>query len=118
MDKEMSRSAIKEQRDTNELLVVMEVIKKGELYWQEMLQKSVQDNLLTAVDLNCLREIITFVHRGNIPCSASGKVPAKTMALVNNALLIEAKLNDEGVLSYFDADDDIDELTLTNYKMH
>ena len=40
------------------------------------------------------------------------------MALVNNALLIESKLNDEGVLSYFDADDDIDELTLTTYKMH
>ena len=83
-----------------------------------MYDKSKQGNLLSVTDMNWLSEIISFVRRGTIPCSSSGKVPAKTMVLVNNALLIEAKLNDEGILSYFDADDDIDELTLKNYNMH
>ena len=117
-DKELSKSALKDQKDTNELSVIMDVIKKGPDYWNSLYIKASEGKLLPGTDLYSLKEIIMFVSKGSIPCTSSGRVPAKTMSLVNNALVIESKLSDEGVSSYFDADDDIDELTLTDYKMH
>lgn len=118
MDKELGKSAQKDQRDTDELVLVMGVIEKGAAYWQEIYQKGVACNTLSAVDQNNLRDLITFIMKGQIPLSASGKVPYKTMALIKKAIEIESALNDEGVTTYFEDEDETVEMTLTNYKMH
>lgn len=116
-DKELGRNARKEQRDTNELVFVMEVLRKGVPYWNDMLQTSLQGGFLSNSEICCLKEVIAFVKKGDIPCSSSGRVPSKTMKMINDALNIESKLNDEGVNSFFDSDD-VDELVLDDYKMH
>lgn len=118
MDKELGKNAQKDQRTTDELVVVMDVIKKGVPYWQDVLKKGTDNNMLSLVEQNYLRELITFIARGTIPCSSSGKVPSRTMIMVNKALEAESKLNDEGYVLDFDMDDDLYEITLTNYKMH
>ena len=96
----------------------MGVIEKGAAYWQEIYQKGITCNTLSAVDQNSLRELIAFIMKGQIPLSSSGKVPYKTMALIKKALEIESTLNDEGVTTYFEDEDETVEMTLTDYKMH
>lgn len=117
-DKALAKSAVKDQKEINDLMVLMDVVKKGTPYWQAILEKSQKENLLSSSELYYLEELIRFVQKGVIPYSGSGRVPAKTMDLINHGLEIEAKLGEEGIVSYFDADDDIEELRLNDYKMH
>lgn len=117
-DKELSKSAIKDQKDTDELSVVMDVINKGSSYWTNLKQTAIAGNLLSNAEIQVLDEVIHFVKKGMIPCSSSGRVPNKTMTMIKNARLVESNLTDEGFTSYFEADDDIYELTITDYKMH
>lgn len=118
LDKELNKDALRDQKDSNELMIASEVINKGENYWSGILKKAKEENLLSNPDFYQLNQIISFVKKGTIPCSSSGKIPKKTMALINDAISIENKLNEEGVTTFFDADDDIYEITLTDYKMH
>ena len=118
MDKEMGKAAQKDQKDTDELVLVMGVIEKGVQYWQDIYQKGRNSNSLTAADQTSLRELITFISKGHIPLSASGKVPYKTMAIIKKAIDIESMLNDEGVTTYLADDDDTVEMVLKDYKMH
>ena len=119
LERDLSRSAVKEQKDTDELRVVMEVMNKGVTYWQGIIKTANEGNLLSKSELNNLLELIPFIKKGNIPCTSSGKVPNKTMTMIKNALSAESKLSEEGVVSFFDADDDVVyELNLTDYRMH
>jgi len=96
----------------------MEVIKKGVPYWQDLLKRGNTANILSLVEQNYIRELITFIMRGTIPCSANGTVPVKTMTMISRVLEAEVKMNDEGYAATFEADDDLYEMTLTNYTMH
>lgn len=119
IDKELSRSALQEQKQTDELSLVMEVFQKGVSYWQSLTERAKTGNIGTEQDISAVRSIISWISRGDIPISSSGKIPWKAMNQIQSALRLESQLSDEGVVSFFDADDDeIYELTLTDYKMH
>lgn len=120
-DKRNASQSRSEQKDVNELQLISNIIAKGAIYWKELLTKGKAKNLLIPSEISRLNDIITFVNRGNIPMGRNGKVPSKIMALINDVITIEGKLNDEGLIDFgetFEADDDVVVLNIDNYKIH
>lgn len=85
------------QKDTNDLNYVTEIIKLGAGYWQRLLEEGTSRAALGYVEQNTLRQAVDFAHKGNIPCSASGKVPARTMALAKSIYDVKDKLESLGI---------------------
>ena len=90
--KEQEVASQKDQKDTNDLNYVTEIIKLGAGYWQRLLEEGKSRAALGYVEQNTLRQAVDFAQKGNIPCSASGKVPARTMALAKSIYDVKDKL--------------------------
>lgn len=95
--KEQEVDSQKDQKDTNDLNYVTEIIKLGAGYWQRLLEEGTSRAALGYVEQNTLRQAVDFAHKGNIPCSASGKVPARTMALAKSIYDVKDKLESLGI---------------------
>lgn len=95
--KEQEVASQKDQKDTNDLNYVTEIIKLGAGYWQRLLEEGTSRAALGYVKQNTLRQAVDFAHKGNIPCSASGKVPARTMALAKSIYDVKDKLESLGI---------------------
>lgn len=95
--KEQEVASQKDQKDTNDLNYVTEIIKLGAGYWQRLLEEGTSRAALGYVEQNTLRQAVDFAHKGNIPCSASGKVPARTMALAKLIYDVKDKLESLGI---------------------
>ncbi len=95
--KEQEVASQKDQKDTNDLNYVTEIIKLGAGYWQRLLEEGTSRSALGYVEQNTLRQAVDFAHKGNIPCSASGKVPARTMALAKSIYDVKDKLESLGI---------------------
>lgn len=95
--KEQEVASQKDQKDTNDLNYVTEIIKLGAGYWQRLLEEGTLRAALGYVEQNTLRQAVDFAHKGNIPCSASGKVPARTMALAKSIYDVKDKLESLGI---------------------
>lgn len=95
--KEQEVAYQKDQKDTNDLNYVTEIIKLGAGYWQRLLEEGTSRAALGYVEQNTLRQAVDFAHKGNIPCSASGKVPARTMALAKSIYDVKDKLESLGI---------------------
>lgn len=95
--KEQEVASQKDQKDTNDLNYVTEIIKLGAGYWQRLLEEGISRAALGYVEQNTLRQAVDFAHKGNIPCSASGKVPARTMALAKSIYDVKDKLESLGI---------------------
>lgn len=95
--KEQEVASQKDQKDTNDLNYVTEIIKLGAGYWQRLLEECTSRAALGYVEQNTLRQAVDFAHKGNIPCSASGKVPARTMALAKSIYGVKDKLESLGI---------------------
>lgn len=95
--KEQEVASQKDQKDTNDLNYVTEIIKLGAGYWQRLLEEGTSRAALGYVEKNTLRQAVDFAHKGNIPCSASGKVPARTMALAKSIYDVKDKLESLGI---------------------
>lgn len=95
--KEQEVASQKDQKDINDLNYVTEIIKLGAGYWQRLLEEGTSRAALGYVEQNTLRQAVDFAHKGNIPCSASGKVPARTMALAKSIYDIKDKLESLGI---------------------
>lgn len=95
--KEQEVASQKDQKDTNDLNYVTEIIKLGVGYWQRLLEEGTSRAALGYVEQNTLRQAVDFAHKGNIPCSASGKVPARTMALAKSIYDVKDKLESLGI---------------------
>ncbi len=95
--KEQEVASQKDQKDTNDLNYVTEIIKLGAGYWQRLLEEGTSRAALGYVEQNTLRQAVDFTHKGNIPCSASGKVPARTMALAKSIYDVKDKLESLGI---------------------
>lgn len=95
--KEQEVASQKDQKDTNDLNYVTEIIKLGAGYWQRLLEEGTSRAALGYVEQNTLRQAVDFAHKGNIPCSASGKVPARTMALAKSIYDVKDKLESLGI---------------------
>lgn len=95
--KELEVASQKDQKDTNDLNYVTEIIKLGAGYWQRLLEEGTSRAALGYVEQNTLRQAVDFAYKGNIPCSASGKVPARTMALAKSIYDVKDKLESLGI---------------------
>ena len=95
--KEQEVASQKDQKDTNDLNYVTEIIKLGAGYWQKLLEEGKSRAALGYVEQNILRQAVDFAQKGNIPCSASGKVPARTMALAKSIYDVKDKLESLGI---------------------
>ena len=95
--KEQEVASQKDQKDTNDLNYVTEIIKLGAGYWQRLLEEGTSRVALGYVEQNTLRQAVDFAHKGNIPCSASGKVSARTMALAKSIYDVKDKLESLGI---------------------
>lgn len=95
--KEQEVASQKDQKDTNDLNYVTEIIKLGAGYWQRLLEEGTSRAALGYVEQNTLRQAVDFAYKGNIPCSVSGKVPARTMALARSIYDVKDKLESLGI---------------------
>lgn len=95
--KEQEVASQKDQKDTNDLNYVTEIIKLGAGYWQRLLEEGTSRAALSYAEQDTLRKAVDFAQKGNIPCSASGKVPARTMALAKSIYDVKDKLESLGI---------------------
>lgn len=95
--KEQEVASQKDQKDTNDLNYVTEIIKLGAGYWQRLLEEGISRAALSYAEQDTLRKAVDFAQKGNIPCSASGKVPARTMALAKSIYDVKDKLESLGI---------------------
>lgn len=95
--KEQEASAKAEQKEINDLQVVMEIVSKGADYWNKLLLAGTQKSLLSYQEQTAIRQVINMATTGNVPVSASGKVPFKTMSTIKLVLAAKDKLEAEGI---------------------
>ena len=95
--KEQEVSAQKDQKDTDDLKYVMQIIELGKGYWEKLLVEGIKIGALKYSDQTWLKQAIDFATKGDIPCSASGKVPFKTMTMVKTVMEIKERLESLGI---------------------
>lgn len=95
--KEQEASAKAEQKEINDLQVVMEIVSKGAAYWNKLMLAGTQKSLLSYQEQTAIRQVINMAMTGNVPVSASGKVPFKTMSTIKLVLAAKDKLEAEGI---------------------
>ena len=114
-EKAQDKEAKKEQKNINDLEKAMFIISKGADYWRRLAFAGLNQKLLNnAADQIYLQQAIEMATKGQIPCTSSGRVPTKTMAMVKAVKDIEDRLLSEGV----SLDDETVKITLKDYKMH
>jgi len=96
--KENEASAKSEQKEINDLQIVMDTIALGKDYWSKLMTIGVQKSLISYQEQTAVTQVINMAVTGNVPVSASGKVPYKTMSTIKLALSVKDKLEAEGIL--------------------
>ena len=95
--KQQENDAKSEQKEINDLQIVMEVVGKGVEYWTKLMTAGMQKSLVSYQEQTAIKQIITMAQTGNVPVSSSGKVPYKTMTTIKLVLEVESKLEAEGI---------------------
>ena len=90
-------SAKKEAKESNDLKVVMGVVALGPGYWSKLMDAGIRRSMLSYQEQTLLKQVVQLSSTGNIPVSASGKVPYKTMNMIRSVLSIKEKLESEGI---------------------
>ena len=96
--KEKEASVKAKQKEENDLQVVLDIISKGADYWSKLMTAGMQKSLLSYQEQTAIKQIIDMATTGNIPASASGKLPYKTMTTIRLVLSAKDKLEAEGIL--------------------
>ena len=96
--KQQEKDAQYEQKDTNDLQNIMDAIGLGVDYWEKIITAGVNRSLISYQETTSIKQLITMAKTGNIPVSVSGKVPARTMKVLNTALEVKNKLESEGIV--------------------
>ena len=91
------KDAKKDQKETNDLMYVTKIIEFGPEYWTRLLNEGISKNLLRYQEQTLLKQAFEFAKKGQIPLSASGKVPYKTLVFAKSVMEINDKLDAEGI---------------------
>lgn len=94
--KEEEASAKANQKENNSLQLIMDLFKLGDAYWMRLEAEGNKKALLTYQEKSAIEDIIKKIQTGNIPVSASGKVPSGMMAIVKAAIAAKEKMEAEG----------------------
>jgi alpha-glucosidase (family GH31 glycosyl hydrolase) len=95
--KEQEVSAKAEQKEMNDLQIVMDVVSKGADYWNKLMTIGMQKSLVSYQEQTAIKQVIMMAQTGNVPVSSSGKVPFKTMTTIKLVLAVKDKLEAEGI---------------------
>lgn len=96
--KEQEGSAKDDQKEMNDLQVVMDVVSKGADYWNKLMTIGMQKSLVSYQEQTAIKQVITMAQTGNVPVSSLGKVPFKTMTTIKLVLAVKDKLEAEGII--------------------
>jgi len=99
MQKEQEKAAVKEQKETNDLQVLMDMFKDGSALWNKVLIEGMNRKIITYQEQSAVRQIITMINTGNIPATSTGRLPTKYKTTVNTALEAKSKVEAEGLLN-------------------
>ena len=97
MVKEEEKAAKSEQKELNDLTVVMDTVALGVDYWNRLLAVGIAKSLVSYQEQTAVKQVIMMATTGNVPVSSSGKVPYKTMNIIKMALDVKDKLESEGI---------------------
>lgn len=95
---EAESKAKKDQKETNDLQVLMDMYKLGAEHWEKVLKVGKDMNKLSYSEITNISQIIKMVKSATIPSSKTGKLPATTMKVVKSVLEAKEKLEVEGLL--------------------
>ena len=95
--KEQEMASQKDQKNTNDLDYVLGIVRLGVQYWEKLLVEGIKRAALTYSDRANLQQAIKLAGSGNIPCSPTGKVPARTMAMARSIYEVKDKLESLGI---------------------
>ena len=92
------KAAKKEQKDTNNLQAVMDLVAQGPGYWTNVLNEGVNHSIISYQEHTALQQMIKIASTGNIPASRTGKLTSKTMSMFNQIMAVCDKMESEGIL--------------------
>lgn len=95
--KEAERAAKADQKETNDLSLVLDVLKPGAEYWNSVLEIGKAKSLVSFQEETAIKQIITMATTGNVPVSNSGRVPFRVLTTVRMAVSVKDKLETEGI---------------------
>jgi len=95
--KEQENSAKTEQKEKNDLQLVMDIISKGAEYWSNLMLAGIQKSLFSYQEQTAIKQVINMAKTGDIPSSSSGKLPYKTMTTIKLVIEAKDKLEAEGI---------------------
>ena len=98
LEKSEVKAAKKDQKETNDLQVLMEMVTKGPDYWNNMIIEGVKHSMLSYQERTAIQQISNIALTGSIPSSRAGKLPSKVMAVVKIALAVQEKMEAEGII--------------------
>ena len=75
----------------------MGVVALGPGYWSKLMDAGIRRSMLSYQEQTLLKQVVQLSSTGNIPVSASGKVPYKTTNMIRSVLSIREKLESEGI---------------------
>lgn len=67
----------------------MGVVALGPGYWSKLMDAGIRRSMLSYQEQTLLKQVVQLSSTGNIPVSASGKVPYKTMNMIRSVLSIK-----------------------------
>lgn len=102
MMKEEAQIAKKEQKEVNDLQLLLSMIKKEHSYWNRILTEGINKSLLSYQEQSALTQLISIITSGRLPSSKAGRLPSKTMMMIKNVQSAEDKLLTEGLLTQND----------------
>lgn len=97
-ENQVANAAKKEQKETNDLQVLMTSISKGYKYWNQVYHEGINRSLLTYQERASVQQMMQMAETGKIPSSRTGKLPHKIMETVSICHMAEEKLMVEGIM--------------------
>lgn len=98
--KEYEHEAKSNKKEDNNLQNVMAIISRGKDYWQNLVRIAQTHKISVSYqELTAVKQLIDMSVTGNVPITASGKVPSKVTKAIQMVLTLEDKLKTEGLLN-------------------
>ena len=98
--KEYEHEAKSNKKEDNNLQNVMAIISRGKDYWQNLVRIAQNHKISVSYqELTAVKQLIDMSVTGNVPITASGKVPSKVTKAIQMVLTLEDKLKTEGLLN-------------------
>lgn len=97
------KEAKSNQKESNDLQAIMGLVSLGTEYWNNVLSMGINQSMLSYQEQTAIKQMISMTLTGNVPVSSSGKVPFKTMGIINSAISSKEKLEAEGIIEIYES---------------